>query len=71
MTLEQFLKDSDQTAAAFAMKIGAPPSTVTRWLRGERRVSPEMAIKIEAATNGKIRRHLLRPDLWPSKERAA
>ncbi len=30
------------------------------------RVSPKMAVRIEEATNGKIARWMLRPDLWPA-----
>lgn len=71
MTLEQFLEASGQRPAAFAAKIGVAASTVTRWLKGQRAVSAEMAVLVENATKGKVKRHQLRPDLWAEKRRSA
>lgn len=34
------------------------------------RVSAQMAVRIEAATGGKVTRSQLRPDLWPASETA-
>jgi DNA-binding transcriptional regulator YdaS (Cro superfamily) len=40
-------------------------------LQGEGKVSPETALKIEAATDGVVSRHHLRPDLFPVTGKAA
>jgi len=42
---------------------GVTQVAISKLLRADR-VSAEMAVRIEAATNGKIGRWRLRPDLW-------
>lgn len=35
------------------------------------RVTPEMALALDRATNGVVSKEKLRPDLWPSTDEAA
>lgn len=60
-----------ETQAKFAKAIGVPQSRVSEVLRGEGRGIPaEWCPKIEEATEGRVKRSDLRPDLWPSEEAA-
>jgi plasmid maintenance system antidote protein VapI len=54
MTLVEFLAQTGQSATTFAAKVGCEVSTVTRLLRGERRPSIDLALRIEMATEGKV-----------------
>ena len=54
MTLTDYLSKSALSATEFAGLIGCEPSTITRLCRGERGPSLELALKIEAATNGSV-----------------
>lgn len=56
--------------AALAKAIGAAPQHVWNWLNRDNRVPAEWVLPIEAATQGKVTRHQLRPDIYP-EERAA
>jgi DNA-binding transcriptional regulator YdaS (Cro superfamily) len=58
----------DGNMSATARAIGVTPQAVSDKLRNETTIAPEWALKIEAATEGKISRSDLRPDLWPTKE---
>ena len=49
-----------------AMLIGCGQTFVSQMLSGDRPVPPGKAIPIEHATNGKVSRHELRPDIYPS-----
>ena len=63
MKLEAWFKKSKLSQTAFAEKVGVNPATVTRWLNGERRPSLRLAVKICAATNGKVQ-----PNEWIVEE---
>lgn len=58
-----------QAALAKALKV--KPQHVWNWLNRDSRVPAEQVLPIEAATEGKVTRHELRPDLYPPSERAA
>jgi DNA-binding transcriptional regulator YdaS (Cro superfamily) len=61
-----------KTQVAFARAIGVPQSRVSEVLKGEGRGIPaEWCPKIEEATQGRVVRSELRPDLWPDREEAA
>jgi len=61
-----------ETQQAFAKAIGVPQSRVSEVLNGEGRGIPaEWCPKIEAATEGRVTRSELRPDLWSQSEEAA
>ncbi|MCP9270452.1 helix-turn-helix domain-containing protein [Xenorhabdus sp. XENO-1] len=47
----------------FAEHIGKAQSTVSDWLTGKKRISPENVVIIVEATNGAVQAHELRPDL--------
>jgi DNA-binding transcriptional regulator YdaS (Cro superfamily) len=52
-----------------ADRIGTTQSQVWYWLNQAKRGVPgEYVIPIEAATNGRVTRHELRPDLYPTGE---
>lgn len=53
-------------ATALARMIGVKPPALYIW----KRVPGERAIAIEKATNGKVTRHRLRPDLYPQESAA-
>lgn len=52
MTLNDYLKQQKIRAKRFAEEAGIPVSSVTRYLRGERGLSLESAIKASRATSG-------------------
>ena len=54
-----------------ATKLDVTVAMIGHLITGERKVSPQMAIAIESASNGAIRRSALRPDLWQSETAAA
>jgi DNA-binding transcriptional regulator YdaS (Cro superfamily) len=57
---------------ALADRIGTTQSMVWYWLfKSKRGVSGEYVIPIERATDGKVSRHELRPDLYPATSGAA
>lgn len=58
------------TRKALAEAIGVHPMAVTQWGKRQR-VPAERAVEIEKASGGAVTRHDLRPDLWPSAEKAA
>ena len=67
----------DRALAAFAGKqrqlaraAGVSQSAISQAVSAGR-VSAELAVKIEAATNGSVSRGDLRPDLWPANAGAA
>ena len=52
------------TLSAFGALIGVQKSVVSKWENGQQKPSVENAAAIERATNGELRRHDLRPDVW-------
>lgn len=56
---------------ALAKAVGVSQPSVHGVLKKSRPVPAEWCSKIEKATNGKITRHQLRPDLWPEEIDAA
>ena len=71
MDLKSFIADPDQRdalATALDSSSGYLWQLATGW-RG-RRPSAEFAIRIEAATGGRVSRAELRPDLWSGGEPA-
>jgi DNA-binding transcriptional regulator YdaS (Cro superfamily) len=45
--------------------LGINPSAISRWLRRQRKPSPQQALAIEALTEGRIKREIIRPDIYP------
>ena len=52
--LTAYFEESGDNIAKLAERIGRSPSTITRPLRGERNVSMNVALQVEAATCGKV-----------------
>jgi len=52
--VERYFQKTGETASGLAAKIGRAPSTITRPLRGKRRISLDIALEIERATSGAI-----------------
>jgi DNA-binding transcriptional regulator YdaS (Cro superfamily) len=48
-----------------ARRLGCSKQLVSFWRTGRQRVPAETAVDIERVTHGAVRRHELRPDLWP------
>lgn len=59
-----------KTQADMAAALGCTQQGVSYLLRAKT-VSPEMAIAIDRATDGKVSRHVLRPDIFGKAEVAA
>ena len=59
--------------ASLARVIGKKPGHVWAWLNRDHRVPVEMCRLIEMATNGAVKRHELRPDIFdaPAEPAAA
>lgn len=53
-----------------ADRLNVTPQVVVNW-RKRGNVPPDRVLAIEAATDGKVTRHELRPDLYPPEELAA
>jgi DNA-binding transcriptional regulator YdaS (Cro superfamily) len=51
--------------AALARAVGKQQGHVWFWLKEAKKLSPSIAIKIEHATDGKVSRHDLCPELSP------
>lgn len=55
------------TKSNLAKILGVYPQAVNAWfIRGQ--VSPKIAVQIEKAFDGKIKKHELRPDIYPPEE---
>ena len=52
--LTRYFETSGDSIAKLAGRIGRSPSTITRPLRGERNVSMNVALEIEAGTGGAV-----------------
>lgn len=71
MQLHDYLESESISQAVFAKRVGVTQGMVWQWLRGVRRVSAEKVLTIEEATNGKVSRHEIRPDLYPREKGTA
>jgi len=54
MTLDDFLRKSPDTAAAFAARVGLSPASMTRVRKGKQNISLAQAQTIVEATGGKV-----------------
>lgn len=71
MKLNQYLEAEGVSQTEFARRINVSQGMVWQWLNKRRRVSAEQVLSIESATDGKVSRHDLRPDLYPRDNTAA
>jgi len=56
--------------AKLAARVGLTQQQISRLMNGKQRVTAEVAIAIERATGGEIRREALRPDIFSEKVEA-
>lgn len=66
--LERAIKEAGGLTT-FALRIGVKPQVVVNWRA--RGIPAVRVLDIERATEGKVTRHELRPDLYPSEEKPA
>lgn len=52
--LDQYFAETGENASKLAERMGVSPSAITRPLRGERNASMNLAMKVEAATGGRV-----------------
>ena len=68
MDLKTYFADSGVSQSELASRIGVSPSLISQWLSGHRPIAAEQVIPIERATGGAVKRHELRPDIYPPDE---
>ncbi|EPS8492378.1 HigA family addiction module antitoxin [Yersinia enterocolitica] len=69
--IAESLEDLALSSNAAARALGVAPSTLSRVMRGESAISPEMAVKLEAAGIGTARHWLAMQsgyDLWHAQQ---
>lgn len=67
MDLATYRKENEISQADFAALLVDPPATqslISHWEAGRVKVPAERVAQIEAATNGAVTRHDLRPDVF-------
>jgi len=65
MTLSEYFKDEPRGAKAeMAEYLKITPTWLSQLMKGERRASAALCMKIEKATGGLVKRKDLRPDLF-------
>jgi len=67
MTLKDYFKTEPMGAVnEMAAHLGITPTWLSLLIHERKRPSPELAIRIEKATQGLVPRNILRPDLFSS-----
>jgi DNA-binding transcriptional regulator YdaS (Cro superfamily) len=67
MTLTEYFKDEPRgSKAEMAEYLKITPTWLSQLMKGERRASAALCMKIEKATGGLVKRKDLRPDLFGS-----
>lgn len=65
MTLEEFFKNKPRgTKVALARKLGISKTWLSLLISGGKLPSPDLARDIESSTGGKVKRAVLRPDIF-------
>lgn len=62
MLLKEWLKKKNINVPLFAKKMGINPSGIYKYMLGAKRISPELAVRIEEFTKGEVSRV---EALWP------
>ena len=65
--LRQAIRHHLKSQVVVARVVGVSPQAVSEILRRGKRVPAEWCLPIEAATQGAVTRHDLRPDLYPER----
>lgn len=70
MELKHYLRKAGKTQQEFATDLGVSQGLVSQWINAVTEITPEMAVRIEQATEGKVTRYKLRPDIFgkPARE---
>jgi len=68
MNIKTYLAKSGETQSSFAAKVGCTQGAVWQWINGRTSPSPLMAVRIEAATEGKITRYQLCPEVFGGEQ---
>lgn len=68
MDLKTYLADRGVSQSELAERLGVTPSLISQWISGHRPIAAEQAIPIEKATDGAVKRHETRPDIYPPSE---
>lgn len=71
MTLHDFLTERKLKPTHFADMIGVAPSTVIRWVKGDRTPTVDFLMKIKAATSGTVNVEDFAEERAARKERVA
>lgn len=71
MNLREYLDNTETSQADFATKLGVSQGLIHQWLKGLTKITPEKAKAIEMATEGAIKRHELRPDIFDAPAQVA
>ena len=69
MNIKTYISSRKMTQAQFGSLVGVSQALVSLWLSGKKQIDVEYAISIEAKTRKQVRRHELRPDIWPAPVR--
>lgn len=69
MNLHAYIEDMPRRVA-LAERLDTDPRYLWQIATGRRKASPKLALAIETATNRKVTRQELRPDVYPAKKRA-
>lgn len=65
MTLNDYFKEEPKGAIVeMAEYLGVTSTWLSLLIHGHRRPSPELAVKLEQATQGLVKREVLRPDIF-------
>ena len=62
--------DAAGTLAELARRTGCKYQTIQQWRDNGGKIPAEHVLKFEAATNGKVSRHIFRPDIYPLEKKA-
>ena len=65
MHLKRYLSENRGSQAAIARAIGVTPPYIWQIANGMRKIPADHVIAIESATDHKVSRHDLRPDIYP------
>ena len=68
MNLKEWMTETGTTQLDLSQRIGVTQGVVWQWVNGRARVPAERAVAIEKATEGKVRRTDLRPDIFEDAE---
>ena len=64
MNLKDWMTETGTTQLSLALRIGVTQGLIWQWVNGKARVPAERAVQLERATDGKVTRAELRPDLF-------